>query len=234
MVVLHVFRRKGEGKDLRVFVFLRNDKRNKLVASFTVVCRPRDSLQSFLRFSPSLFSFFLFSRPCLVTFSRQFSRLLLPPPLHFHLFVFRFPSSERNRAIEQRKCPISCRIRHGWLKSSFVRSTRKKETRARLVSDPSKPAQWSAITFPRWIFVQLKTGSDSTCSSISFRARACADRSAWAERNQRIAQIKCCESSLERFLSIRSRSRLCNYEILCKSDVNSCRSEIFESRQTRI
>lgn len=80
MVVLHVFRRKGEGKDLRVFVFLRNDKRNKLVASFTVVCRPRDSLQSFLRFSPSLFSFFLFSRPCLVTFSRQFSRLLSSPP----------------------------------------------------------------------------------------------------------------------------------------------------------
>ena len=114
--------RRGEGKDLRVFLFLRNDKRNKLVASFTLVCRPRDSLQSFLRFSVSFllpFSFFLFttvSLPSPGNFPASF------PPPHFYLFVFRFPSSDRNRAIEQRKCSISCRIRHGWLKSNFVRS----------------------------------------------------------------------------------------------------------------
>lgn len=120
--------RREEGKSLRVLLFLHHDKRNKLVASFTLVCRPRDSLQSFLRFSVSFLLFFpSFSfHDRVVTFSRQFSRLLSP---YFYLFVFRFPSSDRNRAIEQRKCPISCRIHHGWLKSNFMRSRERRKLR---------------------------------------------------------------------------------------------------------
>lgn len=215
--------RRGEGKDLRVFLFLRNDKRNKLVASFTLVCRPRDSLQSFLRFSVSFllpFSFFLFttvSLPSPGNFPASF-----PPPISISsCFVSHHPT-EIELSSKENVLFLAAFVMVGWNRTSCVHEKEENRDRcARLVWDPSIPAQWSAITFPRWIFVQLKTGSDSTYSSISRFELAHAQIGLPPSEINPIAEIKYSKSSLESNTLYPITSTLCNYEILCKSDVNS-------------